>query len=309
MAAPPIPPDDASGRRIPRAPGDALPRSHQETRQIISFYHVDLRYGDQRALDDVSFGVDNGEFLFVVGPSGAGKSSILRLICSCRSGRPCRPGPGRTLPVHAGEAAARFRCCAAKSASCSRTSACSAERTVEDNVAFAQMVIGVPRAEVKKNVARVINWVGLYHKRHQTVRTLSGGEQQRVAIARAIVNQPKILLADEPTGNLDPEVSQEVIDLLFRINASGTAVVMSTHDHHMVRQYGERVHDSLDAGRVIGRRPTLRAEGGRPRAASGRARGARRRRRAPSRKRARAVGRTCATRPRPPPRPTETSRA
>src|SRR5690606_29834011 len=99
------------------------------------------------------------------------------------------------------------------------------DRSVEENVAFAQMVIGVPRAQTKTNVARVLNWVGLYHKRNQNVRTLSGGEQQRVAIARAIVNQPKILLADEPTGNLDPEVSQDVIDLLFRINAAGTAVL------------------------------------------------------------------------------------
>ena len=96
----------------------------------------------------------------------------------------------------------------------------------------------------------MLNWVGLYHKRNQIARTLSGGEQQRVAIARAIVNRPKILLADEPTGNLDPEVSQEVLDLLFRINAAGTAVLMSTHDHLMVRQYGERVI-SLSQGRVV----------------------------------------------------------
>ena len=125
------------------------------------------------------------------------------------------------------------------------------DRSVEDNVAFAQMVIGVSRSEIKKNVARVLNWVGLYHRRNQDVRTLSGGEKQRVAIARAIVNRPKILLADEPTGNLDPDVSQEVIDLLFRINASGTSVVMSTHDHHMVRQYGERVV-YLEDGRLVG---------------------------------------------------------
>jgi cell division transport system ATP-binding protein len=124
------------------------------------------------------------------------------------------------------------------------------DRTVEENVAFAQMVVGVSRAATKKNVAQVLNWVGLYHKRNQTARTLSGGEQQRVAIARAIVNRPKILLADEPTGNLDPEVSQEVLDLLFRVNAAGTAVLMSTHDHLMVRQYGERVI-SLAQGRIV----------------------------------------------------------
>ena len=220
-------------------PGSSLPRSHQEMRQIISFYHVNLRYGDTSALSDVSFSVDNGEFLFVVGPSGAGKSSALRLVLMQERPTDGQVQVGRFLSTRVrrkeipllrreiGVVFQDFRLLT--------------DRSVEENVAFAQMVIGVPRAEIKRNVARVINWVGLYHKRNQIARTLSGGEQQRVAIARAIVNQPKILLADEPTGNLDPEVSQEVIDLLFRINAAGTAVVMSTHDHLMVRQYGQRV--------------------------------------------------------------------
>lgn len=229
-------------------PGSVLPRSHQEARQIISLYHVDLQYGPYKALDDVSFSVDNGEFLFVVGPSGAGKSSILRLILMQE-----RPTSGqvqvgrhlstrlrqRDVPYLRREIGVVFQDFRLLN-----------DRSVEENVAFAQMVIGVPRAQTKTNVARVLNWVGLYHKRNQDVRTLSGGEQQRVAIARAIVNQPKILLADEPTGNLDPEVSQDVIDLLFRINAAGTAVIMSTHDHHMVRQYGERIV-SLEQGRLI----------------------------------------------------------
>lgn len=225
-----------------------LPRSHQEARQIISLYHVSLRYGPYTALDDVSFGVDNGEFLFVVGPSGAGKSSILRLILMQEKPTEGQVQVGRYLSTRLrqkdvphlrreiGVVFQDFRLLE--------------DRSVEENVAFAQMVIGVPRAQTKTNVARVLNWVGLYHKRNQVVRTLSGGEKQRVAIARAIVNQPKILLADEPTGNLDPEVSQEVIDLLFRINAAGTAVVMSTHDHLMVRQYGQRIL-SLEDGRVV----------------------------------------------------------
>ena len=234
--------DDQSDHRA------VLPRSSQEARQIISLYHVSLRYGPYTALDDVSFSVDNGEFLFVVGPSGAGKSSILRLILMQEQPTSGQVQVGRYLSTRLrqrdvpylrreiGVVFQDFRLLT--------------DRSVEDNVAFAQMVIGVPRAQTKVNVARVINWVGLYHKRNQSVRTLSGGEQQRVAIARAIVNQPKILLADEPTGNLDPEVSQDVLDLLFRINAAGTAVIMSTHDHHMVRQYGERIL-SLENGRVL----------------------------------------------------------
>lgn len=220
----------------------------QDHRSIISLYHASLEYGEHTALKDVSFQVANGEFLFIVGPSGAGKSSVLRMIMmdafptsgqvvvgkfiSTRMKRKHIPALRRSMGVVFQD----FRLLE--------------DRSVFDNVAFAQLVLGVSRANIKRNVAQVLNWVGLYHKRHQNVRTLSGGEQQRVAIARAIVNRPKILLADEPTGNLDPEVSQEVHDLLFRINAGGTAVVMSTHDHIAVRQYGERII-ALRDGEVV----------------------------------------------------------
>jgi cell division transport system ATP-binding protein len=223
-------------------------RVAQDPRVIISMYHADLRYGDHYALRDVNLQVANGEFLFLVGPSGAGKSSLLRLLTmdefptsgrvvvgsfvSSRMKRSRIPNLRREIGVVFQD----FRLLD--------------DRNVFDNIAFAQMVIGVNSAEIKRNVSRVLNWVGLHHKRKQDVRTLSGGERQRVAIARAIVNSPRILLADEPTGNLDPEVSQEVIDLLFRINSAGTAVVMCTHDHIMVRQYGERIV-KLDEGRVV----------------------------------------------------------
>jgi cell division transport system ATP-binding protein len=226
---------------------DALPASGQEARSVISLYHASLSYGHFLALDDVSFKIENGEFVFVVGPSGAGKSSILRLVLMQEKPTNGEVQVGRFLssrvrrreiPLLRREVGCVFQDFRLLS-----------DRSVEDNVAFAQLVVGISRAETKKNVARVLNWVGLYHKRNQVARTLSGGEQQRVAIARAIVNQPRILLADEPTGNLDPEVTQEVLDLLFRVNAQGTAVLMSTHDHLMVRQYGERVI-SLSQGRV-----------------------------------------------------------
>lgn len=219
-----------------------------DARTVISLYHVNLDYDGHRALDDVSFQIANGEFVFVVGPSGAGKSSILRLVTmdefattgevvvgSFIGSRMKRSQIPR-LRREVGMVFQDFRLLD--------------DRTVEDNVAFAQLVVGISRSMIKKNVARVLNWVGLYHKRQQDVRTLSGGERQRVAIARAVVNRPKILLADEPTGNLDPEVSQDVLDLLFRINAGGTAVVMTTHDHIMVRQFGERIL-SLENGRVV----------------------------------------------------------
>ena len=232
-----------------RTPREAVPPSTSDPRTVIALYHASLTYGEFHALEDVSFRVDNGEFVFLVGPSGAGKSSVLRLILMDEMPTQGQVMVGRFLSTRVkrrdipqlrrevGMVFQDFRLLD--------------DRSVEDNVAFAQMVIGVSRSEIKKNVARVLNWVGLYHRRNQDVRTLSGGEKQRVAIARAIVNRPKILLADEPTGNLDPDVSQEVIDLLFRINASGTSVVMSTHDHHMVRQYGERVV-YLEDGRLVG---------------------------------------------------------
>jgi cell division transport system ATP-binding protein len=226
---------------------NALPDSGQDSRSVISLYHATLQYGQFHALDDVSFKVDNGEFVFIVGPSGAGKSSILRLVMMQE-----RPTRGEVQVGRFLSSKVRRR----QIPMLRRGIGCVfqdfrllLDRTLEENVAFAQMVVGVSRAETKKNVAQVLNWVGLYHKRSQVTRTLSGGEQQRVAIARAIVNRPKILLADEPTGNLDPEVSQEVLDLLFKINAQGTAVIMSTHDHLMVRQFGERVI-AISEGRI-----------------------------------------------------------
>jgi cell division transport system ATP-binding protein len=227
---------------------DSRAAEARDARTVISLYHVGLEYQGHSALADVSFQLGNGEFAFVVGPSGAGKSSILRLITMDEFATSGEVVVGsfvasrikrRQIPALRREIGIVFQ-----------DFRLLEDRSVEDNVAFAQLVVGISRSEIKKNVARVLNWVGLYHKRQQDVRTLSGGEKQRVAIARAVVNRPKILLADEPTGNLDPEVSQDVLDILFRINAGGTAVVMTTHDHIMVRQYGERIL-SLEQGKVI----------------------------------------------------------
>jgi len=210
-----------------------------DSRVVVGFYHATLKYKDQTALRDVNFTVDNGEFLCLTGPSGAGKSSILRLIAM-----DARPTDGEVI----------VRGMMASKMSRSRISLLRREigfvfqdfrlledRTVEANVEFPQLVVGVERAQMKKNVMRVLTQVGLWEKRHRLPRQLSGGEQQRVAIARAMVNSPKILLADEPTGNLDPVTAQDVINLLFRINDGGTCVVFSTHDHQIVRTFGQRV--------------------------------------------------------------------
>ena len=219
-----------------------------DPRTIVSFHHVELAYGRTKALEEVSFNVANGEFVCLTGPSGAGKSSILRLITmdafptngqiivrgmiATRMNRRLIPRLRREI----GFVFQDFRLLE--------------DRSVYANVAFAQLVVGVPGAEIKRNVTRALTQVGLWSKREQRPQTLSGGEQQRVAIARAIVNSPKILLADEPTGNLDPAVAQEIVDLLFRINEAGTCVLFSTHDHEIVKTFGQRVL-VLEAGRLV----------------------------------------------------------
>ncbi len=222
--------------------------STPDGRAIISFHHVDLEYEDQKALADVTFSIANGEFVCLTGPSGAGKSSILRLVAMdafptkgqviVRGMPATRMNRGRVpqLRREIGFVFQDFRLLE--------------DRSVEQNVAFAQLVVGVPHLQILQNVMRVLTQVGLYDKRHRLPRQLSGGEQQRVAIARAMVNSPKILLADEPTGNLDPVTAQEIIDLLFRVNDSGTCVLFSTHDHEIVKTFGQRVL-VVDGGRLL----------------------------------------------------------
>ena len=219
-----------------------------DSRAIISFHHVDLEYHDQKALADVTFSVANGEFVCLTGPSGAGKSSILRLVAMdafptkgqviVRGMPATRMNRGRVpeLRREIGFVFQDFRLLE--------------DRSVEENVAFAQLVVGVPHQQILQNVMRVLTQVGLFDKRHRLPRQLSGGEQQRVAIARAMVNSPKILLADEPTGNLDPVTAQEIIDLLFRVNDGGTCVLFSTHDHEIVKTFGQRVL-VVDGGRLL----------------------------------------------------------
>jgi len=226
---------------------DPREQGPQDPRTVIGFYHVDLAYKDQMALTNISFTVSNGEFICLTGPSGAGKTSILRLISM-----DAFPTKGEVI----------IRSMLASKMSRRKVPQLRREigfvfqdfrlledRCIYDNVAFAQLVVGVRSAEIKKNVMRVLTQVGLWDKRHRLPRQLSGGEQQRAAIARAMVNSPKILLADEPTGNLDPVNAQETIDLLFRINDSGTCVVFSTHDQQIVKSFGERVIQMKD-GRI-----------------------------------------------------------
>jgi cell division transport system ATP-binding protein len=200
------------------------------------------------ALDRVTVDVDRGEFVFLIGPSGSGKSTFLRLLL--REDVPSKGDvyvsdwnvaklPRRKVPrlrQRVGCVFQDFRLLPNKS--------------VAENVAFALQVIGKPERTVHKVVPEVLELVGLGGKANRMPRELSGGEQQRVAVARAFVNRPLVLLADEPTGNLDPDTSQDIMLLLERINRTGTTVLMATHDPTIVDSMRRRVVE-LDNGRLV----------------------------------------------------------
>ena len=210
-----------------------------EPRKVIGIYHLSKKYDDRVVLRDVNLQVGNGEFVFLVGPSGAGKSTLLRMIYMEET-----PNEGQVVVgsfVSTSLKRRQIPHLRRKIGIVFQDFKLLEDRSVFENVAITMRVAGTPNAEIKKRVMQVLTQVGLYHKRYDRPVTLSGGEQQRVAIARAVVNTPEILLADEPTGNLDPEVTKDIIQLLFRINSAGTAVLMATHNHELVRNYAQRV--------------------------------------------------------------------
>ena len=200
------------------------------------------------ALDQVSVDVDKGEFIFLVGSSGSGKSTFLRLVLReyrATSGRVYVAG--KEINRLASWKVPRLR---REIGTVFQDFRLLGNKTVTENVAFALQVIGKSRSEIDKLVPETLEMVGLTGKGERLPDELSGGEQQRVAIARAFVNRPKILIADEPTGNLDPTTSVGIMKLLDRINRTGTTVVMATHDAGIVDQMRKRVIE-LEHGRVI----------------------------------------------------------
>ena len=199
------------------------------------------------ALDKVSVEVEKGEFVFLIGPSGSGKSTFMRLLLKMESPT---SGDIEVADLHVNKLAARRVPKLRQSMGCVfQDFRLLQQKTVSENVAFALEVIGKPRNVIARTVPEVLDMVGLAGKADRLPTELSGGEQQRVAIARAFVNRPLVLLADEPTGNLDPETSQDIMLLLERINRTGTTVVMATHDHHIVDSMRRRVIE-LDLGKV-----------------------------------------------------------
>jgi cell division transport system ATP-binding protein len=200
------------------------------------------------ALNDVSLEIEKGEFIFLVGSSGSGKSTFLRLVL--REERPSRGRifvAGRDLTRLSNWKIPALR---RQMGTVFQDFRLLPQKTVQENVAFALEVIGKPRHTIRKVVPEVLELVGLDGKGHRMPDELSGGEQQRVAIARAFVNRPMILIADEPTGNLDPHTSVGIMKLLDRINRTGTTVVMATHDQAIVDQMRKRVIE-LEGGHLV----------------------------------------------------------
>lgn len=219
------------------------------TGSVIETYHLSKLYNrGVYALRDLSLKIDKGDFVFLTGASGAGKSTFLRLLL--REDLPSEGAVkvgGRDLASLGTSQVQAYR----------RTVGFVFQDfrlvprfTVFQNVSFVMRVLGVPVAIQQRKTFQVLKWVGLQHRMNAFPEELSGGEQQRIAIARALVNDPQLVLADEPTGNLDPDLSLEIMNLFREVNARGTTVVVATHDRELIRRVGRRAI-TLDHGRVV----------------------------------------------------------
>ena len=216
---------------------------------MIEAHHLSKLYNrGVHALRDLSLTIDKGEFLFLTGPSGAGKSTLLRLLLreelpsegdlkvAGRNLQQLTPSQVQSYRRTVGFVFQDFRLIP--------------RFTVFQNVAFVMRVLGLELAVQQRKTFQVLKWVGLQHRMNAYPEELSGGEQQRIAIARALVNEPQLVLADEPTGNLDPDLSLEIMNLFREINARGTTVVVATHDRELIRRVGRRTI-TLEQGRMV----------------------------------------------------------
>lgn len=216
---------------------------------MIDFINVSKKYDNgTEALKNVNIHIEQGEFVFVVGSSGAGKSTFLKILMREEvpssgtvivNGKTLNDLKKREIPYFRRDLGIVFQ-----------DFRLIPNMTVYENVAFAMRVIGAKESEIRKKVPFVITRVGLSNKARCFPNELSGGEQQRVALARALVNEAKVIIADEPTGNIDPTMAFEIVDLLKDINEKGTTVIMVTHEHDLVRQFEKRVI-TLDGGNVV----------------------------------------------------------
>jgi cell division transport system ATP-binding protein len=213
-----------------------------ETRHLSKIYKRGLY-----ALQDLNLTVAKGEFVFLTGPSGAGKSTLLRLLLMQE-----RPTDGEVIVNGYDLSTLKRREVQEYRRGIGfifQDFKLIPTRTVLENISFVSEVIGVPVAQQRRRAFQVLKWVGLQHRMNAFPLDLSGGEQQRIAIARALVNDPPLLLADEPTGNLDPDLSLEIMNLLREVNAGGTTVLVATHDRELIRLVGRRTI-TLEQGRI-----------------------------------------------------------
>jgi len=216
---------------------------------MIQMYRVSMRYKeDIEVLHDVNMSVEKGEFAFLAGPSGAGKTTVLRLLY-----RELIPTEGQIIVT--GQNLSKIKSAQLpyfrrKLGIVFQDFKLLPNKTVAQNIAFSMRAVGARRSQIKKNIDRVLEWTNLTHRRNALPEDISGGEQQRTSIARAMVNDPLLILADEPTGNLDPELSLEIMRLFERLNTRGTTVLVATHDVNLVEQLGKRVI-RIHRGRII----------------------------------------------------------
>ncbi len=206
---------------------------------MLSLSNIDFNYSGQSVLNELSLSVEKGEFVFMIGKSGSGKSTILQLIYFN-----LLPFSGevqfenynskiiktKDLPIIRRKLGIIFQDFKLLN-----------DRNIYENLSFVLEAINTPRKEIKRKVASALTDVGLLHRRFSFPRELSGGEKQRIAIARSIINEPILILADEPTGNLDPETSSDIVDLLLKINSRGTAVIFATHNYEIVKKYQQKI--------------------------------------------------------------------
>jgi len=241
----------ARSRSRLRARRSRMTESHSRPQRppIVELKDATVVYpGGHVGLERVSIQIDRGEFVFLVGPTGCGKSTFIKLLL-----RDLEPASG-TVAVAGKDindmSRSKVPQLRRRIGTVFQDFKLLPNRTVYDNVGYALQVVGTPRSEIKRQVPEILRMVGLGAKIHNYPDELSGGEQQRVSIARAFVSHPPLLLADEPTGNLDPETSIGIMQLLYRINRTGTTVVVVTHDREMVDKMRRRVIQLYD-GRVI----------------------------------------------------------
>ena len=216
---------------------------------MIEAYHLSKVYRrGVYALRDLSLTIDKGEFVFLTGPSGAGKSTLLRLLLrqDLPSGGQLTVAGQNLATLRSGQVQAYRRTVGFVFQDFKLIT----RKTVLENVAFVSRVLGLSTSQQRRKTFQVLKWVGLQHRMSAHPDELSGGEQQRVAIARALINDPMLILADEPTGNLDPDLSLEIMNLFREINARGTTVLVATHDRELINRVGRR-SVTLDHGQIV----------------------------------------------------------